>query len=93
MWNLKNTTYVNNTKKRSRLSCREQTRGYQWGEGNGAIQECMHAQTLSFDSLRPHGLQPARLLCPWDFPDKSTGAGCHFLLQGIFSIQGFNPIS
>ena len=24
-------------------------------------------------SLGPHGLQPARLLCPWDFPGKSTG--------------------
>ena len=24
---------------------------------------------------------PARLLCPWDFPDKNTGVGCHFLLQ------------
>ena len=33
------------------------------------------------DSLRCHGLQPARLLCPWDFPGKSTGVGCHFLLQ------------
>ena len=29
-------------------------------------------------------LQPARLLCPWDFPGKNTGVGCHFLLQGIF---------
>ena len=39
----------------------------------------------------PHGLQPARLLCPWDFPGKNTGVGCHFLLQGIFPIQGSNP--
>ena len=31
--------------------------------------------------LQPHGLQPARLLHPWDFPDKNTGVGCHFLLQ------------
>ena len=30
---------------------------------------------------RPHGLQPSRLLCPWDFPGKSTGVGCHCLLQ------------
>ena len=41
------------------------------------------------DSLRPHGLQPTRLL-PWDFPSKSTGVGCHFLLQGIFPTQGSN---
>ena len=34
--------------------------------------------------LQPHGLQPTRLLCPWDFPGKNTGVGCHFLFQGIF---------
>ena len=27
------------------------------------------------------------LLCPWDFPGKTTGMGCHFLLQGIFLTQ------
>jgi len=32
------------------------------------------------DSQRPHGLQPTRLPCPWDFPGKSTGVGCHCLL-------------
>ena len=25
------------------------------------------------DSLQPHGLQPARLLCPWDSSGKNTG--------------------
>ena len=30
---------------------------------------------------RPHGLQPTRLLHPWDFPGKSTGVGCHCLLR------------
>ena len=43
------------------------------------------------DSLRPHGLYPARLLCPWDSPGKNTGVGCHVLLQGIFLTQGSNP--
>ena len=33
------------------------------------------------DSQRPHGLQPTRLLCLWDFPGKSTGVGCHCLLR------------
>ena len=33
------------------------------------------------DSSRPHGLQPTRLLRPWDLPGKSTGVGCHRLLQ------------
>ena len=32
-------------------------------------------------SLLPHGLQPARFLCPWDSPGRSTGVECHFLLQ------------
>ena len=31
------------------------------------------------------------ILCPWDFPGKNTGVGCHFLLQGIFQTQGSNP--
>ena len=42
------------------------------------------------DSLWPHGLQPTRLLCPWDSPGKNTGVGCHALRQGIFPTQGLN---
>ena len=30
-------------------------------------------------------------LCPWNFPGKNSGLGCHFLLQGIFLTQGLNP--
>ena len=41
-------------------------------------------------SLSPYGLQPARLLCPWNSPGKNTGVGCHFLPQGIFQTQGLN---
>ena len=37
------------------------------------------------NSLRPHGLQPTRLLRPWDFPGKSTGVGCHCLLPYLFT--------
>ena len=33
------------------------------------------------DPQRPHGLQPSRLLHPWDFLGKSTGVGCHCLLR------------
>ena len=43
------------------------------------------------NSLQPHGLQPARLLCPWNSPGKNTGVGCQSLLQGIFLTQGLNP--
>ena len=41
------------------------------------------------DSLWTCGLQPTRLLCPWDSPGKSTRMGCH-LLQRIFLTQGLN---
>ena len=34
--------------------------------------------------LQPHGVQPSRLLRPWDFTGKNSGMGCRFLLQGIF---------
>ena len=42
------------------------------------------------NSLGPLGVQPARLLCPWDFPGKNTRVGCHFLLQDILLTQGSN---
>ena len=54
-------------------------------------QEAMCVRSVVSDSLRPCGLSPIRLLCPWDFPDNSTGVDCHFLLQRIFPIQGSNP--
>ena len=37
------------------------------------------------DSQLSHGLQPTRLLRPWDFPGKSTGVGCHCLLLQLLS--------
>ena len=37
--------------------------------------------TQSCPTLQPHGLKSTRILCPWDFPGKSTGADCHFLPQ------------
>ena len=56
---------------------------------------CIHIHVLSrsvtHNSLRPHRLQSARLLCPWDFPGKNTGVSCHALLHGIFPTQGSNP--
>ena len=50
---------------------------------------CVHAQLCS-DSLQPLGLQPARVLSPQNFPGKNTGVGCHFLLHGIFLMEGSN---
>ena len=43
------------------------------------------------DSLWAYGLQPTRILCPWDSPGKNPRVGCYSLLQGIFPTQGSNP--
>ena len=50
----------------------------QWDRsGGGSVTEpCL--------TLEPQRLQPARLLCPQDFPGKNMGVGCHFLLQETF---------
>ena len=39
------------------------------------------SHSVMSDSSRLHGLQPTRLLRPWDFPVKHTGVGCHCLLR------------
>ena len=55
----------------------------------GKVKSVSHA--VVSHSLRPrHGLQPTKLLCPWDFTGKNTGMGSHSLLQGIFPDQGLN---
>ena len=57
---------------------------------------CMHEHEVTsvmsdWGRLWPSGLQPTRLLCPWDSPGKNTGVGYHALLRGIFPTQGLNP--
>ena len=57
------------------------------GIGTGAIRSVLLLLLLLLSRfscvrlLATHGLQPTRLLRPWDFPGKSTGVGCHCLLQ------------
>ena len=58
--------------------------------GTGLWGKCVLV-TLPCLTLRPHGLQPARLLCPRDCLGKNTGMGSLSLLQGIFQTQGSNP--
>ena len=80
---------------------KQSTQGWQaltacaWDTASGLSAEGTRACVLSHsavsDSLWPCGLQPARLLCPWDSPGNNTGVGCHALLQGIFPTQGLNP--
>ena len=55
---------------------------------------CVHAVSpVVSDSVRPYGLQPTRLLCPWDTAGKNTGVGCHALLQGNLPDPGIEPAS
>ena len=51
---------------------------------------CEVSHSVVSDSLGSHGLQPTRLLCPWNSPGKNTGEGSHALLQGILPTQGSN---
>ena len=57
------------------------------------IEHNMNTKLLSRVRLfaTPWAVACTRLLHPWEFLDKSTGVGCHFLLQGIFPTQGSNP--
>ena len=52
------------------------------------VYSCFFTESL-LTLLWSHGPQ-TRLLCPWDFPGKNTGVGCHFLFQGNFPTQGSN---
>ena len=47
---------------------------------SSAMHACLITSAVS-DSLWPHGLWSARLLCPWGFPGKNTGVGRHSLLH------------
>ena len=55
-----------------------------WAPVYGVAQSWTQLKRLSSSSS-------SRLFYLWDFSGKNTGAGCHFLLQGIFPTQGLNP--
>ena len=56
----------------------------------GKCSSCLVAKLCS-TLCSPINCGHIRLLCPWDYPSKNTGMGCHFHLQGIFLTQGLNP--
>ena len=53
----------------------------------------LHGHQVVSGSWWPHGQQPARLPCPWDFLGENTGVSCHLILQWVFLIQGSNTKS
>ena len=64
-----------------------QTEHADGGWGSGEVKSLSRAQLFA----TPWIVACTKLLRPWDFQGKSTGVGCHFLLQGIFPTQGSNP--
>ena len=44
------------------------------------------SRSVVSDCSRPHGLQPTRLLCPWDFPGKSTGVGATAFSESVHGV-------
>ena len=54
------------------------------------VSVCAGLVTQSCLTLRPRGLLPVRLLCPWNSPGKDTGVSCRALIEGIFPPQGSN---
>ena len=68
------------------LAIRRGEKCWKESQGKGESVRC----SVMSDSLRPHGLQPTRLLCPWNSACKNTGVGCHSLLQGIVPTQRVN---
>ena len=57
-----------------------------WSSNMRVFVMCAHTQ-LRPTLCDPMDCNPTRLLCPWNFPGKNAGVGCHLLLQGIFPTQ------
>ena len=52
---------------------------------------CVCVHSVMSDSFSTPKTVAHQAPCPWNFPGKNTGVGCHFLLRGIFPTQGLNP--
>ena len=64
---------------------------YRYKLSHSAVLYAVLSRSAVSNSLGPHGLWSARLLCPWASPGKNPGMGCHSLFQGIFPTKGLNP--
>ena len=56
-------------------------------------EECVHSCSVLSDSLQTHGLWPARLLHPWNFPSKNTGVVAIFFSRGSSWVRDWTWIS
>ena len=63
-----------------------------WGRELRLPLELLRVSHAPRQAVCGHGLQPSRLLRPWDFPGKSTGVGCHCLLSDtLFPLGSHKP--
>ena len=58
-----------------------------WWTGKPGVLQSMGSQSRTWLSKKTE----LSRLCPWDFPSKNTGEGCHFLLQEVYLTQESNP--
>ena len=68
---------------------------YMWKCVCVCVHTCTHmsADSVTSDSLHPHELQPARLLCPWNFPGKKYWSGFPFPTPVYFPHPEIEPAS
>ena len=61
------------------FSRQEHWTGLQFPSPMHESEKWKESRSVMSNTSWPHGLQPTRLLHPWDFPGKSTRVGCHRL--------------
>ena len=59
--------------------------------GNVTLQNAISICSVRTNSLQPHGLYPARLLCPWGFTRHEYWSGLPFLFPGALPDPGIKP--
>ena len=82
-WKGKSCNLGFSTQKDYHLGPKERERTQTSKNEKSLIPMCIHACNIASvvsDFVQPYGLQPARLLCPWDSPGKKTKVGYHALL-------------
>ena len=64
----------------------------QVNESGAILCMCLLSASVMSDSFRPFGLEPVRLLCPWDFSDKKYWSWLPFPSPGDLSDPSIEPV-
>ena len=75
------------------FSRREHWRGLPWPSPMHGSQKRKGSRSVLSDSWQPHGLQPTRLLHPWDFPGKRTGVGAISFSNSTLNHRRASPVA